>query len=236
MNTTSKAIKYWRTRRGLTQKELAEAAKVSEISIRKYESGERSPKIEAIKRIAEALGVPGSYLSDIFILEAFEENSHLSYSDMLKEREKSLSAIETLQESLRTILKSNTDKSNEEVIALLKREIKNHSAKIEALDSNAVYYNDLFYILNLLNDNGKDKVLSYAIDLLKIPEYRIDNETTSSKVANPDFSKGDAEITTPEPPDNNTVADPDAIDKEVHRKDVLDKNHSPESGDRSQPE
>lgn len=58
------SIKYWRTRKGLTQKQLAEAADISEISIRKYEAGERIPKITSQVKIAAALGIPVSQLND----------------------------------------------------------------------------------------------------------------------------------------------------------------------------
>ncbi len=58
------SIKYWRTRKELTQKQLAEAADISEISIRKYEAGERIPKITSQAKIAAALGIPVSQLND----------------------------------------------------------------------------------------------------------------------------------------------------------------------------
>ncbi len=41
----------------MTQKELADKAGISEISIRKYEAGTRNPKSEQIIKIADALGL-----------------------------------------------------------------------------------------------------------------------------------------------------------------------------------
>ncbi|WP_410495110.1 helix-turn-helix domain-containing protein [Cellulosilyticum sp. ST5] len=45
----------------LTQKELAKRAGLSEITIRKYEKGERKPKIEQLRKIAKALGQEPDY-------------------------------------------------------------------------------------------------------------------------------------------------------------------------------
>lgn len=54
----SKIIKSTRELRGMTQKQLAEKSGISEISIRKYESGDRKPKLEKIKKLANALSIP----------------------------------------------------------------------------------------------------------------------------------------------------------------------------------
>lgn len=46
-----------RKARGITQKELAERCGLAEVTIRKYEAGERFPKAENLKRITKELGV-----------------------------------------------------------------------------------------------------------------------------------------------------------------------------------
>lgn len=53
-----------RKKKGLSQAQLAKKAGISEISIRKYESGERKPKIETISKIAMALDIPVEELFD----------------------------------------------------------------------------------------------------------------------------------------------------------------------------
>lgn len=53
----AKRIKELRKAKGLTQKELAKASGVAEITIRKYENHDRQPKIEQIEKIASALEV-----------------------------------------------------------------------------------------------------------------------------------------------------------------------------------
>lgn len=51
-------IKDYRKKAGLTQKQLAEKINRKEITIRKYESGEREPRISVIEDICKALNIP----------------------------------------------------------------------------------------------------------------------------------------------------------------------------------
>lgn len=55
-------IQQQRKVRGLTQEQLAAAASMSVMSIRRYESGDRTPKAEQLEKIAEVLCVPADYL------------------------------------------------------------------------------------------------------------------------------------------------------------------------------
>lgn len=50
-------IKKYRKERGITQEELCEAAGISISTLKKYETGVRNPKLDQIRKIAEALGV-----------------------------------------------------------------------------------------------------------------------------------------------------------------------------------
>lgn len=56
-------IKELRADRGMTQKELAKEAGISESAMRSYELGDRTPKPEVLDRIARALKVRPEYLS-----------------------------------------------------------------------------------------------------------------------------------------------------------------------------
>ena len=57
MNTGEK-IKFYRTEAGLSQKKLGElAGGINEVTIRKYEAGDRNPKIEQLQKIATALNI-----------------------------------------------------------------------------------------------------------------------------------------------------------------------------------
>lgn len=55
--TVAERIKAFRKLAGLTQKELGGRMGVSDASIAQYESGQRKPKIDTLRRIADALGV-----------------------------------------------------------------------------------------------------------------------------------------------------------------------------------
>ena len=55
-------IKEIRKSKGLTQKQLAEKIGIAEITIRKYEKGERQPSTEQLVSIVNALEVPVSQL------------------------------------------------------------------------------------------------------------------------------------------------------------------------------
>lgn len=49
-------LRKYRTKANMTQKELAGACGLSELSVCRYEKGERIPNITLAKRMAEALG------------------------------------------------------------------------------------------------------------------------------------------------------------------------------------
>lgn len=53
-------IRKIRKREGLSQIEVAEKSKISVNSLRLYESNQRQPRVETLKNIAGALGVPVS--------------------------------------------------------------------------------------------------------------------------------------------------------------------------------
>lgn len=82
-------IQKLRKEKGFTQAELAKEAGLSEISIRKYENGDRKPKIETLRCIAKALEVPlheladwGEYTTENFVedlkIPINPENSHVN--------------------------------------------------------------------------------------------------------------------------------------------------------------
>ena len=59
---TENLIKHWRLERALSQEKVARLSNISVSSLRKYENGERRPKIETLMRIAEVLDVDASDL------------------------------------------------------------------------------------------------------------------------------------------------------------------------------
>lgn len=76
---TGERLRSIRVHRGLTQKELAKAANISEISVRKYESGERQPKHETVHQLAKVLDVNESWLKEGIESEIRKEESFVKY-------------------------------------------------------------------------------------------------------------------------------------------------------------
>lgn len=64
MLTVGDKIRYFRKQRGMTQAQLAELTGIHPVSIRKYEINKMQPQSQQIERIAEALRVNSSALSD----------------------------------------------------------------------------------------------------------------------------------------------------------------------------
>lgn len=60
----------------LTQKEVADKARISESAYRAYELGDRNPKADVLDRIAKALGVRPEYLS----APAFKNRQEFAYA------------------------------------------------------------------------------------------------------------------------------------------------------------
>jgi len=97
--TTGDKIRSIRSERKLTQKELAKLSGLSEITIRKYEADERTPKKEQLQHLAEALNVPINSLLD---------------DDMLKKEYKTVGDIISLIITLDNIVGLNFDGARDE--------------------------------------------------------------------------------------------------------------------------
>ena len=57
-DTFGQRLRAFRKKAGLTQEDLSEKVGVHEITVRRWELGQRQPRIEEVKKIAEALHVP----------------------------------------------------------------------------------------------------------------------------------------------------------------------------------
>lgn len=100
-----KKIKDYRKKAGLTQKELAEKINRKEITIRKYESGEREPRISIIEDICEALNIP--------IDEFGEELFQIKYNSSNRESK-------NFNDSLELFEKYQSDSSSNKFVSQLK--------------------------------------------------------------------------------------------------------------------
>ena len=63
-NRLSEQIRLYRKSKGLTQAELADLLELSEMTVRRWEVGKTSPRIEEIQKIADVLEIPASNLLD----------------------------------------------------------------------------------------------------------------------------------------------------------------------------
>lgn len=88
----NKNLKYYRLQKNMSKKELADKCGVSAMAITHYESGERKPDIDMIKKLAEALGV---FVADFLV----ERNASLSF--VHGEFRKQASLSESKQEFIR---------------------------------------------------------------------------------------------------------------------------------------
>ena len=71
-----------RTQKGLTQKQLAEAARIAPGSLSAYEQGQKAPPVDAAARIAKALGVSLDWLFGFE--EGKEGGAPKTYGDVIK--------------------------------------------------------------------------------------------------------------------------------------------------------
>lgn len=70
-NEIGKLIKHARTKKNVTQAELAKRVGLATVTVRQYENGSREPNIETLRKIALALGV------SIYSLVSFDDASSL---------------------------------------------------------------------------------------------------------------------------------------------------------------
>lgn len=83
-NYLGRLIRDSRKMKGLTQEALANAAGVSTMSIRRYESGERKPTAEIMLRIMDAIGEPYTIVSNSMLDEIAEEKKNDALSSLLE--------------------------------------------------------------------------------------------------------------------------------------------------------
>ena len=82
-NNLSERIKIERKRKGLTQAALAEGLNVSEMTVRRWESGERSPRMREVEKISSFFSVP---LEDLIgIISPQQKKQDENYSQKINE-------------------------------------------------------------------------------------------------------------------------------------------------------
>jgi len=142
--TIGKKIQKYRKLKHLTQKQLAELAGVNEITIRSYEGNRFRPKYDTVVALCSALDIPLSILLDNSISEPKSTSNTQVTPSIVRETTPyfTLDNLERIEE-----LTSQSMFEQEKQLSL--------SDKIQ-----------------LLNENGYKKLLSYIDDLLGNPVNR----------------------------------------------------------------
>lgn len=161
-NDFSKILKEQRKSLNLTQKDLADKTGLSEITIRKYEKGERQPKLEQLQRLSKALEC------DIL--------------DFMSAKEQNLFYLNESQRYLNKVLSSENHPATPLVDVLLS--IITHISDIAPVNStefeeeNIEYLNLIEGVLSQLNDSlflADDTFEDYKILMKSIEKFIKEN-------------------------------------------------------------
>ena len=205
-------IKEIRKKRGLTQKQLGALCGIADSNIRKYENGQQNPKIETLRKIAHALYVSVIENNGHFELLSKDQTitkliDHITpeiliaYPDLdhaLRNYVEELFSVYHFSFETDGFTRDNAFKDFDlNQRAELYNSILHHiNIKIAngmryfdiypviSLPSNSdLFINNLQKVCQLLNEKGKHKLINYAEDLTKIPEYRKQQPDTSEEPA-----------------------------------------------------
>ncbi len=187
--SVSNNIRQKRLEKGYTQKQLGEKCGTSAAMIRQYELGLRNPKIETLAKISQALNITVGELDP-------------NYLNVTQEKQEILSSITQLKQFIEKDPRMNIpSESNQKITHRIKGLIDKSELLIEMLDSavsldrengelkkrNDNLKKDIqeieqdieemcLLVFRQLNLDGQEKVIKYAADLTKIPEYRKEPE------------------------------------------------------------
>ena len=117
-NSFAQKLKALRKSKGITQEKLAELLNISIMTIRRWEWGERSPRVEEIKALAAALGVPeADLLNDPPPEHSGEWTIHINVADKFTKEEIDLNGniqpiaqITVTPDGIAFTIKANWDK------------------------------------------------------------------------------------------------------------------------------
>lgn len=188
----SDRLKEARKNAGLTQAQLSKKLGITAQSYSQYETGKRNPKFETVKKIAMALEI------DVYDL--------LIDGDMTPRE--AMSILRTV--GAKQYIENEENKTESE------QKIKQRINQFETMAKQRVIVDNMIQQLELenaikkrianLNMDGQKELLHQAELISKIPEYRTDDAAKHNLA---------------DSPDDNTVENPDSIDKGIHEKDAL---------------
>lgn len=167
-------LKWYRKKKGLSQAELARLTGVAEVSIRKYEKGERFPKFETRVKLAKALDIPYTYLSDNPLSEK-EETSLDQVADNLLNKLGNVPVVRRFFYPLSNLvdeMEIDSEDDSEEFY----EETKKHTATYQLIitcefDSELKELEELLKEFSKLNLVGRKEVLKKIKELSGMEEY-----------------------------------------------------------------
>ena len=166
--TIGERIKTARKQSGMTQQELAEKLEISYVGVSQWESGRRTPKRSTLERIAVALDVPLSYLTDSGMITGQEVTDFIAWL--------------WSRANLRATMLEHTDSDPEEserwerICNDLHKINEDYATKINAeREKLPEREEELLEIFRQLDYNGQRKILAIVNDYAKIPEYQRPN-------------------------------------------------------------
>lgn len=176
MNIENK-IKQIRKNNKLTQKEFAKEIDVSEISVRKYEAGERNPSVGVLIKIANKFNVPLGELSENIDIDDFKK-----IKDMLLRKKSSfrvdnfdnnfiLQRIDELQNKISdtgTYTGTDIEILLNEISFILKR--KNARTSLNMLKD---YISSKDYDINKLSDESLIEIDKKCSDILELEFFKL---------------------------------------------------------------
>ena len=199
--TFAEKLKEVRIKKGYTQKRLGELCdpQIAESTIRRYELGKLNPKLETKQKIAAALGV------SLFELETFGEDlpdgSVVTWGedgDATTFFGKGNKVIDSVKLLFQLLFTNKLRKELDQVIDEIDKEVeeskkevetsKKFCEELERLEQSDSYKKakKLMTTYSQLNDEGQDKVISYAEDIASNEKYRASDEDVSFKSQTPE--------------------------------------------------
>lgn len=180
----SENLKQIRIKKGFSQKEIADRLGVSQPSYAQYENGKRNPKKETIKKMADALEVPIQELdASLQNMEKLLELVKLKNSMLEIQKEHENDNREGMEE-IKNVLQMTIDDLNIEINKeqqvldqeaewMIEIERIYISLPHEAKETLRNIINQFSY----LNEDGRAILLEQMELLLKVPEYKNDNNS-----------------------------------------------------------
>lgn len=154
--TTGEKIKRIRKEKKLTQRELGiKLGGVSQQQIGQWENGQSNPKYETLKKIANALEVPISFLTEYTFWE--NRNDYIP-TEWLNDKDYK-PILDVLEKEYQMNLVSD-----KEIMLPLEDACKQ------------VYQNRLLSSFNKLNDMGREEAIKRVEELTEIPRYKKPDE------------------------------------------------------------